>query len=92
MDTYQLLKTQACPNLEVQYSHLWLIFFFVCVSSEKPSRHPFGGGAAGTGAADDERSGQPQPGLAAQLAHSQHVQRGPRGRLHPGGRCQTLAG
>lgn len=49
-------------------------FFYAFVSSEKSSRHPFGGGAAGTGAADDERGGQPQPGLAAQFPHPQHVQ------------------
>lgn len=66
--------------------------FFCTVCSEKPSCHPLGGGAAGPGAADDERGRQSESGLAAQLPHPQHVQRGPRGHLHQGGRCQTLAG
>lgn len=60
--------------------------------SEKPSSHPAGGGTKRSGAADHERGGQPESGLAAQLPHPQHVQRGPGGHLHQGGRRQTLAG
>lgn len=63
-----------------------------CFPSEKPSSHPAGGGTKRSGAADHERSGQPEQGLAAQLPHPQHVQRGPGGHLHQGGRRQTLAG
>ena len=59
---------------------------------EKPSSHPAGGGTERSGAADHERGGQPEPGLAAQLPHPQHVQRGAGGHLHQGGRRQTLAG
>lgn len=65
---------------------------FCVVCSEKSSGHSLGGGAERTGAADDERGGQSKSGLATQLPHPQHVQRGPRGHLHQGGRCQTLAG
>jgi len=68
------------------------VLVLVLVRSEKPSGHPLGRGAARPGAAGDERRRQPEPGLATQLPHPQHVQRGPGGHLHPGVRCQTLAG
>lgn len=73
--------------------HLRVWTLIICVfCSEKSSGHSPGRGAARTGAADDERGGQSKSGLSTQLPHPQHVQRGPRGHLHQGVRCQTLAG
>lgn len=78
----------------VEYLHSsWVGTLTMCaVCSEKSPGHPLGRGAEGPGAADHERGGEPEQGFATQLPHSQHVQRGPRGHLHQGGRCQTLAG
>lgn len=88
-------QTGATRRVQAVCRAVQTFFSLPCSSSfpsEKPSSHPAGGGTKRSGAADHERGGQPEPGLAAQLPHPQHVQRGPGGHLHQGGRRQTLAG
>ncbi|KAK1786525.1 hypothetical protein P4O66_017655 [Electrophorus voltai] len=61
-------------------------------AAEEPTHRPGCRGEAGDGRAQHERGGERDAGVADQRPHPQHVQRGPRGRVHAGGGRAPLAG
>lgn len=79
---HRICKESDAPRIEV----------VMISSAEKPPDSEAGRGGARSGAPEHGRGCELQQGRPAELPHPQRLRRGQGGHLHPGGRCQVLAG